>query len=90
MFMEVNSKELLKQREESIIKNGKYCQVKVLVGVNDKKPVSNIEVKKVSPIEVAILISTLRETIVSIAKRNPFAYELSKRMIADMTEIEIL
>ena len=79
--METNYKELLNQREEAIIKNEKYCQVKVLIGVNDKEPVARIEIRKVSPIEVAILISTLKETIVSIAKRNPLAYELSKKWL---------
>lgn len=86
--MQINFKEYEKQKKDNIIKNGEYCAVDILIGKGDTTPAANIYIQKVTPIEVAALIVTLEYTAKSIAKRNPEAYELSKKLISSAIEIE--
>lgn len=87
--MNLDFKEFEKQRTESIIKSGEYCGMDILIGKGEKEPIAHLNISKVSPFEVAMLITSLKTCIVSIAKRYPLAYELSKRMHADTEEIDM-
>lgn len=86
--MDLDFKEFEKQRIDSIIKSNEYCGIDLLIGKGEKSPIAHINIKDVSSIEIALLIASLKSTIVSISKRYPIAYELSKRIVVDTTEID--
>lgn len=61
----------------------------LLIGKGEKEPIAHINVRKVSPFEVAMLIISLKTVIVSLAKKYPLSYEIYKKMDADTTEIDM-
>lgn len=86
--MEIDFKELEKQREENILKSGKYCRVKIVIGKDDKQPIGDIDVIDVTDVETARMICCLKETAKVLEKKFPVAYGLSKIMKANTHEIE--
>lgn len=68
--MEIDFSELQKQRKEEIIKSGNYCKAEIVIGKNDNMPIAQIEVEKISSKEVALLMGTMKEMIVALAKKR--------------------
>ena len=85
--MEIDFNELQKQRKEEILKSGKYCKAEIIIGKCDNMPIAHIEVEKVSSKEVALLMGTMKEMIVSLAKKDPAAYYIFQNMKFDNTTV---
>lgn len=78
--MEIDFNELQKQRKEEIIKSGNYCKAEIVIGKNENMPIAQIEVEKISSKEVALLMGTMKEMIVALAKKDPAAYYIFQNM----------
>ena len=78
--MKINIEELQKQRKEAILKSGKYCKAEIVIGKNDHSPIMCVDAKHVGAKEIALLMLSLRETIVDLAKKKPFAYYIMQNL----------
>lgn len=87
--MEVDYKEYEKQRIENILKKGEYCGVNILIGRNEDSTIADVEINKVTPYEIGILISVLQTCIVSLAKKYPPAVEIAKTLKYEASEFYI-
>lgn len=85
--MEIDFSELQKQRKEEIIKSGNYCKAEIVIGKNDNMPIAQIEVEKISSKEVALLMGTMKEMIVALAKKDPFEFRIFQNMQFDNTTV---
>lgn len=86
--MKINIEELQKQRKEAILKSGKYCKAEIVIGKNDPSPIMCVDVKHVGTKEMALLMLSLRETIVELAKKEPFAYYIMQNLKIETQFIE--
>lgn len=78
--MQVNVPEMEKQRRESILKNGKYAQLEIILERGGNSPVCNISLKNVSTKDVAFLIVSMKETTKQLINLYPEAGLLSLAM----------
>lgn len=81
--MQINIPEYEKQKRESILDSEQYVRMEVLIGKEDNIPVVTLEARKVTSKEMAYLITSLKETIKTIIKKDPMAGVLSLRMGAN-------
>ena len=81
--MQVDYKELKKQRKEQILKGGKYCSAEITICEKEENPIMEIEVKNVGSKEVAILMLTMKEAIIALAKKDPLAYYIFQNSKTD-------
>lgn len=86
--MQVDYKELNKQRKEQILKDGKYCSAEIIIGSKEENPIMEIKLKNVGSKEVAILMLTMKEAIVALVKKDPVAYCIFQNSKADALLIE--
>ena len=61
--MEVNTSEMAEQIKQSILQSGKYARLEILVNMQEDIPYIKIDSKKAGTIEIAYLISALKEII---------------------------
>lgn len=78
--IEIDYKELEKQRRDMILKEGKYCRAEILLGRNDNMPIVNIELKHVKSQDVAKLCVSIKELVNHMKKQYPLEYMLGKQM----------
>lgn len=74
--MKIDFVELQNQRKKEIIRSGKYVAIEIVVGENEKMPIAQIDVRKVTSEEIAITMATLREILTNLAKIDPCAYKI--------------
>lgn len=86
--MEVDIKEMQKQRKEEILKSGKYALVEVVVGENEICPIGRVEMRKISLTDKAKVILTLDSILEHIIRKEPEAFEIAKGMKAVEQVIE--
>ena len=86
--MQVDYKELNKQRKEQILKDGKYCNAEITIGSKEENPIMEIKLKNVGSKEVAILMLKMKEAIVTLAKKDPAAYYIFQNSKADSLLID--
>lgn len=61
--MEVNASEMAEQIKQSILQSGKYARLEILVNMQEDIPYIKLDNKKAGTIEIAYLISALKEII---------------------------
>lgn len=84
----INMEELEKQRSNSIKAAGQYCEVDLLIGKGEKTPIAHIAVRSVTPVEVALLLVSMKELEASIARRYPLASKIAENFEVDTIEID--
>lgn len=75
-----NAKEFNKQRSEEIYKNGKYAELRVLVGRKETIPISELSIKEVTVEDIARLICATKNQLEYIMRLCPEAFELAEYM----------
>lgn len=86
--MYVDFEELSKQKKEQILKSGQYCSMEVIIGKNDRSPIMNICVEQVGSKEIALLMLTMKDAIVQLAKKDPLAYHIFQNSKIESTLVE--
>jgi hypothetical protein len=85
-----NEKELIKQRDEYLRKNGNYMEVGIIIPKDKKEPVfTNVAINGVGYEEIAKMIVSLRATIDCLENKFPVAAAMSKFMAVDTEEQEL-
>ncbi len=84
--MKIDFNELQQQQEETIKKEGKYGEVKIIIGrgimENPEQQVCNIQLNGISTKEVAIMIVTLKSVMKKLIETYPMAGILASTMEA--------
>ena len=75
-----NVKEFNKQRSEEIYKNGKYAELRILVGYKETIPISELDIKEVAAEDIARLICATDSQLEHIMRICPEAFEIAERM----------
>lgn len=88
MKNEVDLSELQKQREEFIKNNGQYCELRIIVGLNERIPYAHFESRKVTSVEHALMMKCLDEVKIGLFERDPLSEELYKKMRIETTHID--
>jgi len=73
-------KEFNKQRSEEIYKNGKYAELRILVGYNETIPISELDIKEVKVEDIARLICAVDNQLEHIMHICPEAFEVAECM----------
>ena len=71
--IEIDLEEFQKQREENIKQSNRFCEARIVVGLNEKIPYAHFNSKNVTSYEHAMLMKTLDEMKRGIIARDPIA-----------------
>ena len=74
----INVEEYEKQRRESILKNGEYARIELILAHEQNVPFCSTELYKVSSMDVAKFLSALQATLEQLKEEFPQEYMLSK------------
>lgn len=85
---EVDLTELQRQREETIKKENKYCEVRIIIGKDDTCPYAHFESREVTSLEHALMLKCMEEVVTGLIRRDRAAYELYKIMKVETGCIE--
>lgn len=83
----VDLQELQIQREEAIKKSGRYCELRIIIGLNEKTPYAHFESKEVTSIEHALIMKCVDEFKKGLMAQDPISMELYKEMRIQTTHI---
>lgn len=88
MENKIDLAELQKQREEYIKKSKKYCELRIIIGLDERTPYSHFESHKVTSMEHALMLKCLDEIKKGLMFRDPVAKEIYMRMDIEASHID--
>lgn len=88
MENQIDLSELQRQREVYIKGQKNYCELRIIIGLDDKNPYAHFESHEVTSVEHALMMKCLDEIKKGLMLRDPIAREIYMRMKIEANHIE--